>query len=161
MHPYVLSIVISSVRQISKLARYSCSAVCDATPLAIIVACLLWSGCHGKTTWSAEARSPDGQWLATARSRQWAGPGTAYDGTTVYLKWIKSSRPAAEVLSFSHEYGTMNLKMEWLTPTHLDIIYGPSPKPGDRVTVDFQVVKYGNVEISLRELSGETMGDTR
>jgi hypothetical protein len=55
--------------------------------------CILGGGCRDvATTWSAEARSPGGQWIATARSQQWGGPGTAYDATTVYLKQVKASQ---------------------------------------------------------------------
>lgn len=98
--------------------------------------CILGVGCqNAATTWSAEARSPDGRWLATARTQQWGGPGTAYDATTVYLKQVKASRAPTEVLVFSHEYATMNLKMEWQAPTHLDVTYGPNPRPGDHVSL--------------------------
>ena len=128
------------------------------TPLLIIIgACLLWVGCNdGRTTWYEEVRSPDGQWLAMARSQQWGGFGTAYDATTVYLRRLKGSLPPTEVLAFSHEYGTMNLKMEWVTPTHLEVRYGPSERAGDRVGISFQAVKLSNVEISLRDLSNQT-----
>ena len=118
--------------------------------------CVLGSGCRNvATTWSAEARSPDGLWLATARSQQVGGPGTAYDGTSVYLKWIKGSQPPTQVLGFSHQYATMNLKMEWLTPAHLEVTYGASARPGDHVSLDFQVVKCGGIDISVRDLSSE------
>jgi hypothetical protein len=99
-------------------------------------------------TWSAEASSPDGLWLAVAKSRQWSGPGNAYDATTVYLKWIKGSQPPIEVLGFSHELGTMNLKMEWITPKHLHVIYGESEKRGDHVNINFQAIKCAGIDIS-------------
>jgi hypothetical protein len=75
------------------------SLVRTAITLIIIAVCVSRAGCRdvGKT-WSAEDRSPDGLWLATARSQQWGGPGTAYDATTVYLKWIKGSQPPTQVL---------------------------------------------------------------
>jgi hypothetical protein len=64
------------------------------------------------------------------------------------------SRTAAptEILEFSHEYATMNLKMEWITPTHLNVMYGESGKPGDEVNLDFQAVKCGGVEISVQHM---------
>jgi hypothetical protein len=124
--------------------------------LIIISICVLVSSCQDiATTWSAEARSPDGQWLATASSEQIGGPGTAYDGTSVYLKRIKGFGSRTQVLGFSHQYATMTLKMEWLSPTHLEVTYGPSARPGDRVNLGFEVVKYGGVDISVRELSDE------
>lgn len=127
-----------------------------AVSVLVIAGCALGVGCQDvMTTWSAEAVSPDGRWLATARSQHWGGPGTAYDATTVYLKPMKGSLPPTEVLSFSHQYTTMNLKMAWLTPTHLDVTYGPSANPEDQVSLDFQAIKYATVEISVRESSNE------
>jgi len=123
--------------------------------LITIAVCVLWYGCQDvATTWSSEARSPDGHWLAIARSQQWGGPGTAYDATTVFLKQIKGSQPATQVLLFSHQYATMNLKMEWVTPTHLNVAYGESARPGDHVSLDFQVVKCAGIDISAQHLSG-------
>ena len=120
----------------------------------MIAVCLMLCGCGPTKTWSAEARSPDGYWLAVARSEQWSGPGNAYDATTVYLKSLKGSQPPMQVLGFSHQFATMNLKMEWATPTQLHVTYGESATPGDHVSVDFQVVKYAGIDISLQHLSG-------
>jgi len=121
--------------------------------LTFLGLCVLGDGCHDVgTTWSAEARSPDGRWLATARTQQWGGPGTAYDATTVYLKQVKTSQDPAEVLLFSHQYATMNLKMEWVTPTHLHVTYGPSERRGDHVSLEFHVAKINGIDISVQEL---------
>jgi hypothetical protein len=131
----------------------------SAIPLIIIiVACVLLSGCGPTKTWSADARSPDGYWLAVARSEQWSGPGNAYDATTVYLQSLKGSQPPTKILGFSHQYATMNLKMDWTSPTHLHVIYGESAKPGDHVNLDFQVVKCAGVDISLQYLPVATEG---
>src|SRR5437879_1156976 len=119
-----------------------------AISLVTVAVCGLLLGCGPTKTWSAEARSPDGYWLAVARSEQWSGPGNAYDATTVYLKPLKGSQRSTQVLGFSHQYATMNLKMEWATPTHLKVIYGESANAGDHVNLDFQVVKYAGIDIS-------------
>jgi hypothetical protein len=141
----------------TRITRPCNCALRKAILFLIVGVCVLGSGCQDvATTWSAEARSPDGLWLATARSQQWGGPGTAYDATVVYLKWIQGSQPPTQVLGFSHQYATMNLKMEWLTPTHLYVTYGPSARPGDHVSLDFQAIKCGGIEISVRDLSGGT-----
>jgi hypothetical protein len=139
-----------------------CSATrCRRLPafLAAVLAfgvCILVAGCRDiATTWSAEARSPDGHWVATARTQQWGGPGTAYDATSVFLK--QGSQPPTQILGFSHQYATMNLKMTWVTPAHLEVTYGPSERPGDHVSVDLQVVRIAGVDISLRKLSGESL----
>lgn len=122
--------------------------------LILLEVCLLSVGCQDvATTWSAEARSPDGQWLASARSQQWGGPGTAYDATTVYLKPIDDSQSATQVLVFSHQYPTMKLKLIWLNPKHLDVTYGPSDRAGDHVKLDFRVAQHNGIEISVQDLS--------
>lgn len=126
-----------------------------AISLITIGVCILLCGCGPTTTWSAEVRSPDGDWLAVARSEQWSGPGNAYDATTVCLKRPKGSQPPMQVLGFSHQYATMNLKMEWVTPTHLHVTYGESARPGDHVILDFQVVKCAGIDISVQYLSGD------
>lgn len=43
----------------------------------------------------------------------------------------------------SKQFWAMNLKMEWVTPTHLNVTYGASSRPRDHVSLDFQVVKIG------------------
>jgi hypothetical protein len=128
--------------------------------------CVLGTGCRdAATTWSSRARSPDGRWIAVARSQQWGGPGTAYDATTVYLKRGSTGRGALagflaghpnpiEVLEFSHQYATMSLKMRWVTPTHLEVAYGPSGRPDDYVSLDFQAVRCADVKISVLNSAG-------
>jgi hypothetical protein len=121
--------------------------------LASFGLCILGVSCQDvATTWSAEVRSPDGHWLATARTQQWGGPGTAYDATTVYLKPVNTGETPTQVLVFSHQYSTMNLKMEWVSPTHLEVKYGTSARPDDHVSLDFQVVKMSGIDISVQEL---------
>jgi hypothetical protein len=145
------------------------SAIGRLIPLVIIIGvCVLGFGCEttntpnepthddGETTWSAEARSPDGLWLATASSRSEGGGPTAYDFTTVDLKWLRGSQPSTRVLGFTQQYPTMNLEMEWVTPKHLNVRYGPSARPGDHVSLDFQVVKMSGIEITVQNLSTET-----
>jgi hypothetical protein len=121
----------------------------------LISVSLLDFGCQeeGGTTWSTEVRSPDGLWLASARSRQWGGPGTAYDDTEVYLKQIDLSQPAKQVLQFSHNFATMNLKLVWVSPKHLDVMYGPSERPGDHVKLDFRIAQYNGIEVSVQDVS--------
>jgi hypothetical protein len=133
-------------------------AVRKAISLIIVGVCALGSsGCRRvgvQTIWSAEARSPDGRWLASARTEQHGGFGTAGVETDVYLKWINGSHRPEVVLVFFHDptsqSRTINLSMKWVTPSHLDVTYNGHAR------IDFQVVKYGNIDISLRDLSGET-----
>jgi hypothetical protein len=140
-----------------KTGAGSRSAIPTAITHIIIAVCVVGSGCDdGLTTWSAEAQSPDGIWRAAASSRSEGGGPTAYDFTTVDLKWLRGSHPSTRVLGFTHQFPTMNLKMEWITPRHLNVTYRPSARHGDHASLDFQVVKMSGIEISLRDLSRET-----
>ncbi len=105
-------------------------------------------GTNPITTWSTEARSSDTTWVATARSLQWSGPGNAYNGTSVDVK--HGGLPSTEVLFFSHERPRVRLTMQWDTPTHLQVAYGPLP--GDSVSLDYQVVKTSGITISVQRL---------
>jgi hypothetical protein len=137
-----------------KSPQHTGSVTCRVILVLLLEVCFLSVGCQDEAiTWSAEARSPDGQWLASARSEQWGGPGTAYDATSVDLKPVDGSQPATQVLLFSHQFATMNLKMVWLNPKHLDVTYGPSDRPGDHVKLDFQVAQHSGIEISVQDLS--------
>jgi len=109
-------------------------------------------GCRGEDTiWTREATSPDGRWQASARTVETGGFGTGDIETDVFLKWTKDSKPSEHILGFVHDpksvSKTINLSMTWVTPSHLDVSYD------GHATVDLQVVKYGDVDISLRDLS--------
>lgn len=149
-------VILTSIKSEGRIdsVQHARPVACRVFLLLLLQACSLSFGCQDvATTWSTEATSPDGQWLASARSQQWGGPGTAYDATTVYLKPVGDSHSPTQVLVFSHQYPTMKLKMVWLSPKHLDVNYGPSDKPGDYVKLDFKVPQYGGIEISVEELS--------
>jgi hypothetical protein len=118
--------------------------------LLLTIACaVLVTGCRdeGKTIWSAEIRSPDSRCLATANTKQWSGPGTAYVATSVYLKLIDNSATATQVLGFSNEsaypIGVTAVHMEWLTPKHLNVTYG------SHATLDFQAIKFAGIDITV------------
>lgn len=111
-------------------------------------------GCRNyDIVWSADSHSPDGYWVATAREERGGGFGSAYDSTSVYLKQVKGSRPPVEILEFSigsqvSQSGALNLAMKWETPSHLDVTYN-----GRAATLDFQVVKFAGIDISVRDVS--------
>jgi hypothetical protein len=118
--------------------------------LLLIGVCVFAGGCEHNpvTTWSAEAKSPDGKWVAMVRSEQWSGPGNAFDATTVSLNQAGGTKPPVEIMEFEHNSARMDLKMTWMSSTHLDIEYGSNAQ------VDFQAVKaFGEIEITVRDLS--------
>ncbi len=134
----------------SRSWRTSGSPHSKAIALIIVGALTFGFSCSTNpvTTWSAEARSSDTTWVAKARSLQWSGPGNAYDGTRVEVK--HGRLPSTDVLFFSHQGPRMRLTMQWDTPTHLQVTYGPLP--GDSVSLDYQVVKTGGIAISVQRL---------
>jgi hypothetical protein len=130
------------------------------------------SGCRPSlndlTVWKAEIHSPDGLWIASARTTQNGGFGSAHIDTVVSLAQNNGSQPPMDVLAFScagpvprpyvldnlaNAGGTIDLTMKWVTPSRLDVTYDRRP---DRY---FQVVKYGGINISVQDLSsGPTNG---
>lgn len=132
-------------------------AFCNAITFILVGMCVLSvSGCRDSAIiWSAKSPSPDGRWVATASTEQFGGPGTAYVGTNVYLKAVKGSQPPVEILGLSNESaypsGVTSVGMNWTSASHLELTYK------GHATVDFQVVKCAGIDISVRDLSGETI----
>lgn len=120
-------------------------------------------GCAPPTVWKAEVRSPDGHYVATARTIQNGGFGSAYISTVVTLSPTDRSSLPMEILEFScngpvpraytldnnaNAGGTIDLTMKWVTPTHLEVTY-----EGRRRTLDFQAIRYQKIEISLTDVA--------
>jgi hypothetical protein len=109
--------------------------------------CLFVAGCKTtKTTWSAEARSPDGKYVARGRTDVQGGFGTDGLQTTVDLNWTTGSQSATNILTLPdgpyESERTSVLKMRWLTPTHLELTYTGSQTPL------FQAVRSDGVDIT-------------
>lgn len=112
----------------------------------VLGALFLFCGCKAAPTWSTESRSPDGRTVATAKlftNGGFTAPGPAT--TLVYLKGTTGSQEPALIFAFSEgPPDNMQVKMSWMSPTHLELTYeGPH-------TIDFQAVKYAGVDISVR-----------
>lgn len=107
------------------------------------------------TIWSTEAQSPDGRWVAIARTDQYSGPGNAALLTTVQLKRTKGPRDPIEVLLFMQDAKSIDLKMSWPTPSHLKVTY---KQPA---VIDFQAIKCSGVDISVQDVSSGTMGPSQ
>jgi hypothetical protein len=153
---------------ISKHCAKSRSVIHKAISLLMIVVFVFVSGCNDNahpTIWSTEVRSPDGQWLATARTDQYGGPGNAGIYTIVSLKRTSVSLPPYDVLSFScngpapspyhldkaNAGGTIDLIMRWENSSHLIVTYD------GHATVDTQAIRFAGVDVSLQDLSRETI----
>ncbi len=126
--------------------------------LIIVGVCVLLSACRDNPTmtWSSEARSPDGRWIASARTDQYSGPGNAGLYTTVELRRTSGQKSPMEILLLDQqEVGPITLKMNWLTSSHLEVAYT------EHATLDFQVVKSAGIDISVRDLSSETASTSK
>jgi hypothetical protein len=115
--------------------------------LAILL-CIAATSCRdAETIWSAESASPDGRWIAVAHTERYGGPGTAGIQSAVLLRQVKGQQDAVQVLLLSQDAASVDLKLNWLAPSHLEITYS---KPA---SIDFQAIRCGGVVISVRDLS--------
>ena len=135
-----------------KGAKNSSSMLGTGMALLAICLCIFLPGCKNDTaTISAkESRSPDGLWLAIARTNLYGGPGTAGVITTVSLKPVDGTKSSIEVLQLSQKEVSVDLKMNWLTSSHLEVTY---TKPA---SLDFLAIKCAGIDISARNLSNGT-----
>jgi hypothetical protein len=132
--------------------------------LGFFAATILASGCkNAPTIWKAEVRSPDGLWIASVRTVQNGGFGSARIDTVVYLRQANGSQPPVEVLALdcpgpaprpyvlsdANAGGTIDLTMKWLSPSHLHIAYDKHPD------LYFQAIKLDGISISVQDLSSE------
>ena len=125
----------------------------NAVSVFVLMNVCFVAGCHDvKTTWSAQTLSPDKTWLASARTEQHGGPGTAGVQTIVYLKQIADPRPPTQILLLDPDPYSQNneigMKMRWVTPSHLDLTYSGS------ATIDFEAVLLDGVQISVERNTG-------
>lgn len=117
-------------------------------------------GCHNDpTVWIKDVRSPNGAWIATARTRQWGGFGSAWVETSVSIqkvdKTVNSGKPF-DVLSYpgggaggpayvlSDANADHDLQVIWLSPTHLQIAHKSAINP------DLEVIRFSDVDISYQ-----------
>jgi len=138
-------------------SRFAARMISAATSVAALA---LLSGCHNDpTVWEKDVLAPGGAWVATARTRQWGGFGSAWIETTVSIRkldgTVNHGKPF-DVLSYpgegpipkpyvlSSENADPGLRLTWLTGTHLQIDHRSTIDP------DLEVVRFANIDISFR-----------
>lgn len=99
--------------------------------------------------WSEQSRSPDGTWIALGSNQRGGGMGAAYNNATVRLKRTRGPSAEITILSFSNEAQVADLKMDWISPTHLNVTY-PS-----YAALDFQAIKCAGIDITVVEAQRE------
>ena len=127
------------------------SMLVTLTAILLLGLCLSACGASTETTWSSESVSPDGNWTATAMTEGTSGPGNNYLGTSVFLKRATSQGRGYEVLGYPEDTSTWArgkavLTLHWRDNSTLEIVFHRKPK------VDLQVCKYGDIDISIREV---------
>ncbi len=75
--------------------------------------------------------------------------GAAYNEATVHLERTRGPNAEITILSFSNEAQVADLKMDWISPTHLNVTY-PS-----YAALDFQAVERAGIDISVVEAQRE------
>lgn len=123
--------------------------------------CIAVGGCKSgsEMIWSAEYKSPGGQWLASGQTVAQSGFGTGCIGTKVYLNWTQGSQPKVLIVDLSYESevprGITNVEMKWITPTHLEVTYKGHPR------ITFQAIKCGGMDIAVRDVSSGAVKSTQ
>ncbi len=116
--------------------------------LAVVIATLILLANNSvppKTVWSIDVPSPNGEWIAHGETITMgdAAP-TIFTDTTVILKSVP---PASGEEKVFYATGRIRVKLEWLTPTRLQVTYSTPPVESSV----FQVVRItGGIEITYR-----------
>lgn len=115
--------------------------------------CLSICGCKNpQSVWTAESKSPDGKMVVTAQAFANGGFGVSGSPATfVYLNWATGSQKPKEILELSNESDTPegeSVGITWISPTRLELTYRKGKQE-----IDFQAVKFLDVDISVTDLS--------
>lgn len=123
-----------------------------AVLVLVIGSCIQLTGCQedAATIWSADAKSPDGRWVAEARTVQYGGMGTAGVQTVVFLKRTSESSSQIQILGLSNDSaypaGATQVKMSWLNTHRLNVSYGQN------ANINFQAIQCADIGLSLSRL---------
>jgi len=133
-----------------RTSRNHCGLIA-AFGATLILLCL--SGCDDRSKVSSSSiTSPNGAWIASSETEVGGAFGTSFDVTTVFLSRTKGDKSKTRVLSFSHEYGSMRIKLIWQDSTHLRVDYGGVAGKTDIVEPTFVAIKCSDVNISMEAL---------
>ena len=101
--------------------------------------------------------SPDGTWVATARTDQWGGFGSAWVETTVSIRkldgTVNHGKPF-DVLSYpgggnipktytlAQENADHDLQVRWASSKHLEIAHASPVEP------DLEVIRFSDIDVT-------------
>jgi hypothetical protein len=112
--------------------------------LALLSVTLL--GCGPKTVWSTQVVSPNGQWIAAARTEVWSGPGVGTVESTIYLARSDKPRDFTDVVSYPEGPANPHPQIAWESDDELVV------RVRNPATVDLQMIKLANIRIRLEAL---------
>jgi len=135
----VIQVTLAHRKHLSRIPRSK------TLGLLCLLFCLLATGCEQKPVWSTQVASPDGKWVASARTTVTGGFGTGDIMTNVFLTWNSGSKSSFEIMKF--DKSNPDLTITWASPSHLDIGYNGNAE------IWLQVVRYGKVDIALHNQS--------
>lgn len=112
--------------------------------LLLFTVAVVLSGCSENpvTIWSAQFPSPDGKWIAIARTYQYSGPGNAYVDTSLYLRSDYEHKKEQVVLDYPDIGKEMSVK--WIAPSQLEVTLRK------HVEIDLETVIFSTVTITVR-----------
>lgn len=103
-------------------------------------------GCGPKMIWSTTSVSPDGKWIASARTQMWSGPGIGTVGSSVYLVRAHESHDPTEVVDYLEGAKSPRPQIEWRSVNDL-VVRVPNP-----ANLNLQVVKFADIRISVESI---------
>jgi hypothetical protein len=116
--------------------------------LMIAVLCTALIGCGPKTVWSTTVVSPDGKWVAGARTQMWSGPGVGTVASSVYLVRVDDSRHPTDIVGYMEGANSSRPQIQWRAADHL-VVRVPNP-----ANLTLQTSPEGSARSVLRQRVG-------
>ena len=120
--------------------------------LALATLCTMLVGCNPKTVWSTKAVSPDGEWIAGARTQTWSGPGIATAASSVYLVRARDPGKPKDIVSYMEGDTTPRPQIAWRSSNEL-VVYVPYPDD-----LNLQAIKFADIRILVEPIKGQVSG---
>jgi hypothetical protein len=114
--------------------------------------CVALFACGPKTEWSTKMASPDGRWVAGARTQTWSGPGIGTAATSVYLARARDLQNATDVIGYFEGVASPHPQLRWITSSNL-VVEVPDPN-----NLNLQVVKFADVRITVAPITDTISG---
>jgi hypothetical protein len=116
-----------------------------------LLLCTCAIGCKLKPQWQAQAKSPDGVYVATGRTEISGGFGTGGGGTIVELNWSSGNQRGLPVfITPDGPYSPGDpsvIQLNWLSPSHLEVVYSGRDEPV------FEAIRYQTVDVTVKRVA--------